>query len=64
MVDFARHIRMIDIMQFCHLHHLQQHYDKLSSLLPGRSLYIVGGVIRDLMLGREAPLVDIDCTMA
>ena len=43
---------------------IDHHIDYLQSLLPEQDFFIVGGMIRDLLLGRTTNMDDVDIAMA
>lgn len=51
-------------MQISSLHTLDAHISRISPLLNGKQLFVVGGAVRDLILGIETHPTDIDMTLA
>ena len=50
------------MLHFNRLHHLQAHTTLLTEILPQNDCFIVGGAIRDLLLGITEQVTDIDLT--
>ena len=50
-------------MQFSSLSRLDTHITRISTLLNGEQIFVVGGAVRDLLLGISPELSDIDMTL-
>lgn len=50
-------------MQFSSLTRLNTHIARISALLDGQQIFVVGGAVRDLLLGITTDPADIDMTL-
>lgn len=52
------------MLHFDRLVSIDHHIAYLQKLLPEQEFFIVGGMIRDLLLGRQTNMEDVDIAMA
>lgn len=54
----------IFLMQFQSIAYLDHHISSVASYISGQQLFVVGGAVRDILLGVNAEPHDIDMTLA
>jgi hypothetical protein len=70
-LDFIRKKAIVSLLicYFCMLHfsrltHLHTHLTTIQEIIPGQDIFVVGGALRDLLLGISEHITDVDLTGA